>query len=342
MATIADLFDSSDHLITTVAGLITGYPEAIQDTVARMLTDKYFDAADKLLLTRYGTWPARTTNGTVVNMEIISYIIINARKFEKCLEYIDAEYNPVENYEGYEEEDITNTFDEVNRHGSNDKGGTSLTLEYGPTSVTDMFSKGAQTNSLTLDFGPTSTVALDEYGATSTTQTLDYAEDTTTTEYDVKQRTTTQQTAPFDTEDFKNSSKTIEDAHKDKDTQTREEREDSVTTEGDAYDVTHTTTEAARQDGQSSTDGARSDSNIKTEAARRDVQSQAQQLNPFTDITDEREDTVHRTLSRHGNLGTLTASEMILRDMQAWDGFTWLLDMAHDIANLIGSGVYTL
>ena len=342
MTTIADLFDNNNHLITTVAGTITGYPQYIQDTVAAMLTDKYFDAADKILLTRFGERPARSDDSLVVNMEILSYIIVNARKFEKCLEYIAAEYNPVENYEGREEEDFTNTYDEVNRHGSNDKGATTLTLNYGAQSTTEAFSKGQQTIGHTLQYGPTSTTTIDAYDKQKTVQDLKYGPESSSETVTIGTSNSTQQTAPFDTEDFKNASKTIESGRSDGNSKSTTGHDDKVTTNIDARNDSQSTTSSARTDTDNVIDGSRQDSTTKTAATYIDTQGQTAQLNPFTDVTDEREDTIHRELYKHGNLGVLSAAELILKDMQAWDDFQWIVDMAHDIANIIGSGVYAL
>lgn len=140
MAQLKEKFNSNIQFLSILAGTITGYPEDVQATFTRLLSDKYLDIADKLLYTRYGERILRSEDDTIIAMEVLSYLLMNAHFYEKCLEYIDAEYDPIENYNGVEQETIDTTYDDVVQHGLD-------------TKAQDTFQHGAHTDTYTEGFG---------------------------------------------------------------------------------------------------------------------------------------------------------------------------------------------
>ena len=300
MSQLKSKFDNNYHLITTVAGLITGYPEDVQETFARLITDKYLDAADKLLYTRYGERECRTEDPGIINMEILSYLIINAAYYKKCLAYIDAEYNPVENYSSIEEETIKTEYGERGESGSN-------------TKAQDTFQHGAHTDSVT-EGAPLTQGG--QGGYTVETHTAKVERKTTP-----PGDTSTVQTAPFESSEFFNQDKTT---------------------------VTHTEgTETVKRVAESGDSG----NDLVTFSQKKDI-SDYQQYNDIAHVgntedswdktVDEVEDNVTRNLSRSGNIGVMTAAQMMKEDKEFWKSFGWLSDMAHDIANLLTVGVWAL
>ena len=140
MAQLKEKFNSNIQFLSILAGTITGYPEDVQATFTRLLSDKYLDIADKLLYTRYGERILRSEDDTIIAMEVLSYLLMNAHFYEKCLEYIDAEYDPIENYNGIEEETTNLEYDEVYDHGTD-------------TKAQDTFQHGSHTDTYTEGFG---------------------------------------------------------------------------------------------------------------------------------------------------------------------------------------------
>ena len=297
---LKDLFDDNGKLVENVAEAMTTvtepplFPAYVQETMERMVADKYMEACDNILYTRFGERIARTSDATTILWELRSYLVTHALYLQKCLGYIDAEYDPVENYSNTEHEEIKTEYGERGESGTQTKAED--TFQHG--SHTDTFTEGA-------DGG---------YDVTTHTAKV---ETQTTPPGD----TNTTQTAPFESSEFFNQSKST---------------------------VTHT---------QGSETVARvavggDNGNDKVTYSQKKDKQEYQQYNDIAHVggtedswgktVDEVEDNVTRDMTRKGNIGTMTASEMIRKDWDLFKVFLWIEDMAHDIANLLSVGVSAL
>ena len=279
-----------------VAASVSEMGSTIYDTLfSRLNNDGYISVIDNLLTMLYGSRSLRDVLATdeltasLAEMQIKTYLFSRAEYFKKCLLYIDAEYNPVENYMGEETERTTFTGGERHSEHSETYGEDKTTRVDGARSTTDI------------------------YGARSSGETpANYSEFFTYAD-----ETTTRSTAPFESESFHNREKEVTERGSDGDT--REV----------VYDSDITRSESSHTDSHSSTPVIDTD----TRAARTDGGS---------NDTDEYIDTTVREFERHGNIGVLSAGELMIKDSDFWRSFNWLRDTAHDIANIISSGVWAL
>lgn len=176
------------------------------------------------------------------------------------------------------------------------------------------FTKGQQTNTRTEPSDVTKTV----YG--SHTDTVTPAEKTTTTTAD--KQTTTVKAAPFDNNTFVNKEETTiagnqtggaskveqKTSQQQADSYFYPERNDTVTNHfgmQDGYQI-------------SAVDGQR----VDTDAAHKDKTT--------------------RELTRSGNIGVMTAAQMLVQDADFWKNFRWLDDIAHELANILAVSVWAM
>lgn len=288
--------------IATAIASVTGptYSEQTKETFVEFTQKQYAKAIDNIIMTRYGNYNIAVdfALGNSMfrpnNAFVHDWLLEREPYIRKCMEYIAAEYNPIENYTGVEHEETVFEGGQRVRSGS---------VTVGP--ATDASTIGAQT--------VTDNMAQQDITTLHTKVTTDTTADKTTTET---------QNAPF------------EGGYVDKDKTTvsgtgtggkvigktevyaDNQNPDKVTY--GAHTDTHGTT--ARSD--SYTHGGHTDSSGSTE-------------NAYTDETT-------RDMTRHGNLGVMTAAQMIEYDRRAWEGFTWLRFLAKELANLIGYEVTEL
>lgn len=128
------------------------------------------------------------------------------------------------------------------------------------------------------------------------------------TEFTEGQRTDTTSVAPFDSDTFHNSSKTTKEM---------------------GSGAKDTTTDKPYKDVESV--GKYKDQHI--ENARTDQDRITK--NAFQDST-------IRDMTRKGNIGTMTAAQMMIADSDFWRDFDWLKELAHGVANTITRGVWLL
>lgn len=308
---LKEKFDNQLHLISTIAGTITGYPEDVQETFSRLLTDKYLDAADKVLYTRYGDRILRSEDDIIISIEVVSYLIMHAPYYKKCLEYIDAEYNPIENYSSSEHETFKNEYDSVMNHGLNTKG-------------QDVIQHGAHTDQHVYpQYTDTYTEGLGGYNVT---EHIAKIKTSTTPGTD----TSTTKTAPFESSDFFNKDQTTVSHTMGTETVERVETGDDGGDDKTSYS----------QKTNSDQHGAHTDQIVNSQYS--DTYHLGGASDTFTDVTDKRTDNVTRDLSRSGNIGVMTAAQMMSDDRDFWKSFGWLQDLAHDIANLLTLGVWAV
>lgn len=279
--------------------------ETDRDTFSRLNTE-YGRVFDDTLASLYGERELRPFatatfhNVPFWSVNIGAYLRRRATYLGKCLLYIDAEYNPVENYAGNETETTTENRGARSENTSSNIGAQSTTTTVG--GYTDSVSKsiGAQSNSYT-------------HGAHDDKVIEDI-------------RTERTYKAPFESSDFFH------------DTQTETGGEQN------AHGVIqpHTTENKFAQQSDSESIGSRSDSESHSIGSRSDSESVSGRADSGTHTTAAYTDTITRSFSRHGNIGVLSAGELMQRDSDFFKNFQWIFDTVHDIANLISGGVCAL
>lgn len=212
----------------------------------------------------------------------------------KCMEYIAAEYNPIENYQGTEHEETVFTGGQRVKTGNNVIGSATDSSTVGAVTVTD-------------------TIAAQDVTTIHAKVTTDTTADKVTTEtknapfeggYSDKDKTITTGTGT----DGKVIGKT-------------EVYADNVNPDKVTYG-NHTDTHGTSARTDSYTHGGHTDTHAETE-------------NQYIDNT-------VRDFDRHGNLGQMTAAQMIEYDRKAWESFRWLRFLANELANMIGYEVTAL
>lgn len=126
MLTILELETSNNGTaikdIITALSSDTSIPETDREVFNQLNTDGYAATLDETLVSHYGE---RTLRPTVLNeylsvpfwkVNIKAYLKRKAVYFRHCLEYISAEYNPIENVFGEEHEETSTTHGE--RHSA--------------------------------------------------------------------------------------------------------------------------------------------------------------------------------------------------------------------------------
>ena len=270
------------------------------DLFNRLNTDGYISAIDNLLTVLYGSRSLRDILATdelttaLAEMQIKPYLFSRAEYFKKCLLYIDAEYNPVENYSGTETEMSQNVYGLTNTYGVDKKAQD--TFQHG--SHTDTFTEGVD-------------------GGWNVTNHIAKTKTTTTPPTD----TDTLETAPFETDTFHNKEKRT---------------------------LSHTQGTETLERMETGSDGG-NDKVTYSQKKNKDEYQQYQDIahvggteDSFSHTTGEHTDSFSRTFLRHGNIGVLSAGELMTKDSEFWRSFNWLRDAAHDIANLISTGVWAL
>lgn len=208
----------------------------------------------------------------------------------QALDYLASEYNPIENYSGYEKEETE--YDVKQRQ----------------------FTKGQQTNTRTEPLDITKHVE-DQH-----TDQVTPAQKTTTTTAD--KQTTTNKVAPFESSEyFEKEQTTIEGQQTGGASKVQQVTSQQTADQYTYAQVTHTDTKHfGMQDGYqiSAVDGQR----IDTDAAHKDKTT--------------------RELTRSGNIGVMTAAQMLVQDADFWKNFIWLDDIAHELANLLAVSVWAM
>lgn len=352
MKTINDL---QSYEATTLGGVIQAATADLSlalpyaEVFNRLNADGYAENMDALLSSLYGDRYLRTVfpsdDITAVNAvaQIRCYLFSKADYFAKCFMYIDAEYNPVENYMGEESE--TTTVDGGARHNAHMEtyGEDRTTRVNGAKSEIDTIGQRDTTDTV----GQRQTTNIvgersssDVWGETETTETpADYTE---TMKF--ASDTTTRSTAPMDTSTFHNREKEEHVRGANGDSRQMEHDSDRVLT-----DAEHTDTHSSASATDTSTVGQTTDRHITAQAtdmksisASTDTDTRAARSDSGTSDASAFHDVTTREFERHGNIGILSAGELMMKDSDFWRAFNWLRDTAHDVANIISSGVWAL
>ena len=393
--------------IVTALSSDTSITESDRAVFNRLNADGYAKTIDETLTTLYGERELRPTILTefldvpFYKVNISSYLKRRAEYFKKCMMYIDAEYNPVENYMGVEVEEKTfvggaraettlsnmgaqsnsTTHGARSESGSNTIGQQSNSYTHGATSEQTRTDIGQQENtehlgavSTTVDVHDGGQSNSTVHGAQSETTNTTHGAHTDNTTEGVRTERTTK--APFESSSFYNESETtrggavnngvIQSAsdsvsygsYSDSGsrsatsyTDTENIGQKTVTTDTDTDAITNSTTLGTRSDtgmkttaavSDTETTGTRSDSNSFSATAYTDNETIGQRSDSESRNASTYTDTETREFTRHGNIGVLSAGELLGKDESYWKNFLWLFDTTHDIANLISRGVCAL
>lgn len=273
----------------------TNIAENIKEVFTAFEDYGYSNIVDMLLIHKFGDRQILFTDEEVEDeaykQPIFAYLYPRWRYIMQCMEYLNSEYNPIENYAGTEHE--VTEFDIKQRQ----------------------FTKGQQSNTHLEPQDVTQTVEGQH------TDQITPAQKTVTTTSD--KQTTTNSVSPFDTDSFKNKEKTtVEGQQEGGATQVQQVSSQQTADQYNYAQKTDTVTSHYGATGGytiTDTDGQR----VDTDAAHKDVTT--------------------RDLDRHGNLGVMTAAQMMMYDWDGfWKKFAWLDDIAHELAILLAESVWAM
>lgn len=291
------------ELVTTAAPVTTVVTEIVNNSliaenIREVFTafDEYgYDAiVDTLLVTKFGDRQILFTDEEVEDEAyknpIFAYLYPRWRYLAQCIEYLSAEYNPIENYSGTEHEETE--YDIKERRFTK---GEQIDTHLEPQDVTQTV-EGQHTDQITP------------------------AQKTVTTTTD--KQTTTVKAAPFDNNTFVNQEETTVAGNQTGGaTQTQQI---SSQQQADQYNYAQKTDTVTSHFGASEgyeitdTGGQR----IDTDAAHKDKTT--------------------RDLTRTGNIGVMTAAQMMIYDADFWKKFAWLDDIAHELSILLAESVWAM
>ncbi len=292
--------NSNEVVKTLVAALANDatLTEADRAAFNRLNADGYAQTIDETLETVFGSRCLRRSVEAEFagvpfwSLNIKAYLKRRVEWFKKCFLYIDAEYNPVENYQGTEHEFVQDIHGE--RKGSDTDTAKPKTVE------TWYDNPNHQKTTLTPQI-----------------ITEDYTEANIVTTKGEGDTTVTTQNAPFESSSWYNNSK-------------EETKHGTITETEQPYNRKSKTPEHTITE----TEIARVDKVYEKHLQDETIEHHHQQ--------DAAIDTHERNFDRHGNIGVLSAGELLGKDAEFWRAFGWLYDTAHDISNLISEGVLAL
>ena len=291
---------------TTISSSIL-YPEDARAALSSFLSGQYALTVDKILANKFGNRDMLYTDDAIEDGDykdaVTAYIFSRWRYIAQCLEYLETEYDPIENYRGSERE--------VTTFKSDEKTG----------STADTF--GQRDDKIMEPKDTTSTT--ENVGGNVTDTVLPAAKTTETT---TDKQTTTTKTAPFESGSFHNK-----DQVEVKGPGTNGETVVSAVTsqeEADEYTFDERTNEVTTH-------------SQLTGDNTYDVTSQkGKQEDRHSYKHDSFQDQTVREFQRAGNLGLTTSSQMLSMDAEFWAAFRWLDDLAHDLAVILASSVWAM
>lgn len=255
-----------------------------------------------------------------------AYLFSRWRYIAQSMEYLEAEYNPIDNYAGSETETTTFDSDDKKRTITDDMDARETQEDIPQHKTTQHFDAFEEF------FDPK--VSVD-------TQTTDKQTNTVISD----KQTSTTKNAPFESDTFHNKEQvTIEGQENDGGLKT----ETTISGEqaGGALQV-KTTTELQDHAGAASPDPRQ-----KTERPTRedyektdpylDKHKQLAYKDEHTIEDDAFQDVTTRTLIKSGNIGIRAASELLSLDADFWDHFRWLDEIAHELAVILGYTVWAM
>lgn len=283
----------------------TGIPEEAQAVFDQFVSDEYASTVDLLLSNKYGQrdliYSDEAISGDQHEPAIKAYLYSKWRYIAQCMEYLTAEYNPIENYQGTEAE--TTIFSAGERKGQN----------------TNIYGQREDTHTEPED---------------STRYTYGQHDDTITpgkkiTDVTADKQTTTTENAPFESSDY---------FHKNKVTLEGQQQGGASKTKTETYMAPNEKDEYHYPE------------RHETETKHYQVgangyqvsDKKGQQMDVLKTQADDYTDRTERRFTRHGNLGVMTASQMLAMDDEFWKAFGWLDDLAHDLAVILAVTVWAV
>lgn len=282
--------------MTVVSEIVddTNIAENIREVFTAFEDYGYSNVVDMLLASKFGDRQILFTDDEVEDeaykQPIFAYLYPRWRYLAQCIEYLAAEYNPIENYSGHELEEFDYDVKQ-RRHTTGQQVNTHLE----PTDVTQ-YVEGQHTDQITP------------------------AEKTVTTTTD--KQTTTVKAAPFDNNTFVNKEETTVAGNQTGGATQTQQISGQVT--ADQYNYAQKTNTESKHfgmnDGYTVTD---------TEGQRIDTE-------------DAHKDHTTRELTRTGNIGVMTAAQMMIYDADFWKKFAWLDSIAHELSVLLAESVWAM
>ena len=314
----------------TTNGLVTDICATFQDGYLADFHDAGMDEVlDTTIISRHGRQTIDdeyVDDPTDATDAVAAYLMERSRYLYQILSYYNAEYNPIENYSQTERETIKSEYDEVNQHGTDTKAEDEF--QHGQHTDTDVFPTYTD-QVINPQYTDTTTLGSGGYDVTQHTAKV---QTQTTPPGD----TSTVSVAPYESDTWHNKEKTAV-SH----TQGTETVEKIATGTDNGDDKTsysqRTDTVQHGQHTDQITKGAHTDQH--TYAQYSDIAHVGDTQDSYSHITDEREDNVTRNLTRSGNIGIQTASDMMRGDENFWWNFKPLQKLAREITALLCEGV---
>lgn len=319
--------------MTTAAQTISNsllYPDDTKAVFENFLSGQYAQTVDQILSYKFGNRECLYSEDAIEDEEykpaVQAYLFSRWRYIAQSMEYLEAEYNPIENYSGDETETTTydsaakkrTITDDIARHETQDDIPQHKTTQHYDT-FEEFFDPKVSVDTQTTD-KQTNTVISDK-------------------------QTSTTKNAPFESDTFHNKEQvTIEGQENDGGLKT----ETTISGEqpGGAIKV-ETKTELQDHAGAASPDPRQ-----KTERPTRedyektdpylDKHIQLAYIDEHTIDDDQFRDVTTRTLLKTGNIGVQTAAQMLAMDADFWDHFRWLDELAHELAVILGYTVWAM
>ena len=312
-----------DHNSQWFKGLVDALAQTIPEDLSTILstfsTNGYATVIDQKLIADHGTEEMLSGYADLIDTMTLADITTRAYIMEKipfirqCMAYIEAEYNPIENYQGTEHEVIEDEMGARSETTGLTKGQQIDTANYAQRQLTTQH--GAHTDTDTIGSGGydvTNHIAKKQTQVTPGTDTTENS------------------VAPFDTDTYHNKEKTVASHTATTETESRVAEGNDGGNDKTSYSQ-RVDTRAYTQYSDVATDA----SHIDTMTAGQRVDSGSRSALGYTD-------THTRDLDRHGNLGVMTAAQMMEYDYKYWEHFKWLSNMALDIVKLTCEGVICL
>lgn len=308
----------------------SNYPEEARTVFTSFLSGQYASTIDQILAYKFGSRDCLYSDEAIEDDEykpaVQAYLYSRWRYIMQAMDYLESEYNPIENYAGDETEMITTDGGERSR---------SMTDNMGAREQRDVIPEHKRTLHYDNDteyFDPK--VSVD-------TQTTDKQTNTVISD----KQTSTTKNAPFESDTFHNKEQvTVEGEQPGGGLKT--ETTISGAQNGGALKV-ETKTELQDHAGASNPDPRQKKERISREDwVKDDDYTDVHRSIAYQDshnISDAAfRDQVYRILHKTGNIGVQTAAQMLAMDADFWDHFRWLDDIAHDLAVILASSVWAM
>lgn len=320
MATIAKYEEDKSYawISGTVTALSVSSP--MHDVFSDLHTRGYDSVMDNMMITLHGSeeliagYDTTIATKSVADMILTAFLEEKAPYIRQCMAYIDAEYNPVENYSGVEHEVIEDDYGARSKSYTTTQEAASDNLIKGATLTTYTNAQRTDTdtigqNGYNVEFHEAKKSSVTTAG-TAGEQTTTVAPEDSSTFYN-KEKVT--QTVPGSTVI---TSRVAEGSDGGKDITHYDQRSDQHII------GQHTDTVGGAAATDTTNYGARSGGGSENELTHKDTHT--------------------RDLERSGNLGVMTAADMMVRDKAFWESFNWLSQLTLQLCERVCQGVMAL